>query len=50
MFCETAKEEAAQATAGEFQEETKNGEATVDNSTKRTNVHWDKTNKNGALP
>jgi hypothetical protein len=50
MFCERTKEVATQANAGEFQEETKNGEATVNNSTKGTNVHWDKTNKKGALP
>jgi hypothetical protein len=29
MFCERTKEGAAQATAGEFQEETRSGEATV---------------------
>jgi hypothetical protein len=29
MFCERTKEGAAQATAGEFQEETRNVEATV---------------------
>jgi hypothetical protein len=29
MFCERAKERAAQTTAGEFQEETNNWEATV---------------------
>jgi hypothetical protein len=38
MLCERKKEGAAQATAEEFQEETKNGEATVNDSTIRINV------------
>jgi hypothetical protein len=50
MFCKRTKEGTSQATAGECQEETMNGEATVDDSTKGTNVHWNKTNKNGAQP
>jgi hypothetical protein len=45
MFCERTKEGAAQATAGEFQEERKNGEASLRALQKGTNVHVDKTNK-----
>jgi hypothetical protein len=45
--CKRTKEGTAQATAGEFHEETMYREATVD-STKGTNVHWNKMNKNEA--
>jgi hypothetical protein len=43
MFCERTKEGAAETTAGEFQEETKNWEAPVRTQQKGTNVHRDKT-------
>jgi hypothetical protein len=50
MFCERTKEGATLATAGEFQEETKNRGSHHEDSTKGTNFHGDKTNKNVALP
>jgi hypothetical protein len=51
MSCEKTKEGAAQTTAGKFsQEEARNGEATMKTQQKGTNVHGDKTNKNGVLP
>jgi hypothetical protein len=50
MFCDRTKGGATQATAGEFQEETRNRDATVRTQQKGTNINMDKTNKNGALP
>jgi hypothetical protein len=49
MFCERTKEGADETTAGEFQEATKKGEATMRAQQKGTNIHVGKTNKNGAL-
>jgi hypothetical protein len=51
MFCERTKEGAAQTTVGEFQEETKNGEATVRAQQKRNKCScWQKETKMECRP
>jgi hypothetical protein len=50
MFCERTKEGAAQATAGEFQEEKRNGEATMRIQQQEQMFTGTKMNKNGVLP
>jgi hypothetical protein len=50
MFCERTKEEAAQATAGEFQKETRKGEATVRTQQTEQMFTWTKGTKMERCP